>query len=830
MKYDYDDHDDQDDGIGYDYDEEQQQQPQQPQQPPRRWLIPFILTSITIISSVFGTIAGFTYEHHIGISKQQPFTLDKLFDETFESFTSDISWINGDGDGVYTRTDESGAIELVYLNDNTTKTLVKAGEVFDIDGNPLDLDSFTISPDLNFILLKSDTLQQFRHSSYANYHIHSIESNSTHPLHDLTSPPSISLAKWSPSGHSLVYCISNDLYLVHSRDVSKDPPQSVRITETGTDSTFNGVTDWVYEEEVFSTHDATWWNSASDLLAYLTLDEAKVGEYSIPIYNPTNSAENIAQYPEDLRIKYPQPGTPNPTVKLSVYSLVNSHTYTLNFPETRDDRLIIDVAWSSSKTLLVKETNRSSRQGSVVLFNFTHISPDAEYVEGVTVRDISPSDGGWIDCQQTIRGVEGVEGLEGSAYLDIVPNEQGYNHIAFYTSSNASLPIFLTGGQWEVEGVLAVSAVQRNVFFSAAYPTPIDRHILTVSLPTIDSKDDDNDSIAIESPVNLTDVSVPAKYSAAFNPDASFYTLNYEGPRVPVQDIRAVDSDVSISVEQNIALNNTLKQHVMAQIHYDTITLNETEIQIREVRPGNFDDSAKHHKQKRPVLFQVYGGPDSQAVDQRFRVQWSDYLASVHGYIVVHVDVRGSGKRGRRHRNVVTDRLGQVEVDDMGALASYYAQKEYVDATRMGVWGWSYGGYLTAKCMEGASDMFSLAMAVAPVTDWRLYDSIYTERYMSSPDQNANAHGYTDAAVRNVSQFHNFALAHGTGDDNVHFAHSAHLLDLLTQEGVQDFAFRPFTDSNHSIHTRGAYKELFVWLTRFLEDNWTKVAHTGKKG
>lgn len=518
-----------------------------------------------------------------------------------------------------------------------------------------------------------------------------------------------------------------------------------------------------------------------------------------------------------MRIKYPQPGTPNPLVTLTVYSLINGQKYELAFPAIREDRLIIEVAWTSKKTLLVKETSRDSRSGSVVLFDFNNVR-DAAYVQGITVRDLSTNDGGWIDCKQTITPIDSISG---DGYLDIVPNE-GYNHIAFYKSSSEASPEFATSGEWEIGDILATNDHQSRVYFVAAYPTPIDRHILSVSLPT-------NDTINVlekETPANLTDTSLGAKYSAAFNKQGSFYVLNYDGPHVPTQQIREVRNESHVhTVELNEGLNATLKEYALPQIIYDTVILDDIEIQVKEVRPAQFkeDSNTKH-----PVLFQIYGGPDSQAVSQQYSKQWSDYLATVNEYVVVFADVRGSGMRGRAHRNVVTNNLGETEASDLVALAEHYAQKSYVDATRIGVWGWSYGGYLTAKTMEAGSDVFNLAASVAPVTDWRLYDSVYTERYMSTPDRNKE--GYDNAAVRNVTGFHNYALAHGTGDDNVHFANTAHLLDMLTQNSVRDFEFRAFTDSTHSINTRGAYRELFDWLTRFLNEKWTRQKKQGKKG
>jgi len=209
-------------------------------------------------------------------------------------------------------------------------------------------------------------------------------------------------------------------------------------------------------------------------------------------------------------------------------------------------------------------------------------------------------------------------------------------------------------------------------------------------------------------------------------------------------------------------------------------------------------------------------------VDLRFGRDWHDYLACGLDYIVVVVDGRGTGFKGRKLRNIVKGNLGYWETVDQLAAARVWAAKKYVDPKRIGIWGWSYGGFMSSKVAEANAGIHSLAMAVAPVTSWRLYDSIYTERYMNLPSLNPG--GYVNASISNVTGFHNvdFLLAHGSGDDNVHFANSAHLLDMFTQAHVRRFRFRMFTDSDHGINRRGAYREIYEFMTGFLIEKWGK--------
>jgi len=312
----------------------------------------------------------------------------------------------------------------------------------------------------------------------------------------------------------------------------------------------------------------------------------------------------------------------------------------------------------------------------------------------------------------------------------------------------------------------------------------------------------------------LTDTAVFGQYSAHFSPGAGFYLLSYGGPKIPWQRvIKTNDSDFNYVVNNNARLNATWSRFETPIIQHTTIDSDGYELNAVELRPPHMDDSGRT---KYPVLFRVYGGPGSQLVSASFDVDWHAYLACSLQYVIVVVDGRGTGYKGRALRNPVKGNLGFWEVRDQINAARFWAAKDYVDPKRIGIWGWSYGGFMSAKVVEANAGIHSLAMSVAPVTSWRLYDSIYTERYMNLPALNPG--GYINASISNVTAFDNvnYLLAHGSGDDNVHFANSAHLLDMFTKAHIQNFRFRMFTDSDHSIRTRGANRELYEYMTNFL--------------
>jgi len=245
-------------------------------------------------------------------------------------------------------------------------------------------------------------------------------------------------------------------------------------------------------------------------------------------------------------------------------------------------------------------------------------------------------------------------------------------------------------------------------------------------------------------------------------------------------------------LESNDRLNATLAEYMQPLITRSTINSDGYELNMLEIQPPGMDTSGR---KRYPVLIKVYGGPGSQQVSNRFERDWHSYLACERKYIVVVVDGRGTGYKGRKLRNPVTDDLGHWEVVDQIKAAAEMTKQTYVDSSRIGIWGWSYGGYTTLKTIEADSGIFTLGMAVAPPVNWLLYDSIYTERYMSTPE--ANPEGYVTSAVNNVTAFGkvDFLWAHGSGDDNVHFAHTASFLDKLTQSHVRGWRFRMFTDS-----------------------------------
>ncbi|KAA8564547.1 hypothetical protein EYC84_011468 [Monilinia fructicola] len=500
--------------------------------------------------------------------------------------------------------------------------------------------------------------------------------------------------------------------------------------------------------------------------------------------------------------KYPKAGAPNPTVDLLFYDIQKAEVFEVKIAGGFEPKKSFDYRSSLGCDIL-----------RVVLV-------DVVARTGKTVRytDIEKLDGGWFEVSEDTLYIpaDPANGRPHDGYIDTIIHEN-YDHLGYFTPIDNPEPILLTSGDWEV--VKAPSAVDLKnnlVYFVSTKQSPITRQVYSVKLDGTDMKP-------------ITDTSTEGYYGASFSKGAGYVLLNYNGPDIPWQKVISTPSNknqYTHTIEENKRLSEMAKKHELPLLVYQTVTIDGFELQVVERRPPHFNP-----KKKYPVLFHLYGGPGSQTVTKSFSVDFQSYIASKLGYIVVTVDGRGTGFIGRKARNIIRGNIGHYEAHDQIETAKIWAAKKYVDASRIAIWGWSYGGFMTLKVLEqDAGNTFSYGMAVAPVTDWRFYDSIYTERYMHTPQNNPD--GYDNSSISDmkaISKNVRFLVMHGVADDNVHMQSTLTLLDKLDLAGVENYDVHLFPDSDHSIYFHNAnrivYDKLNNWLINAFNGEWLRTAN-----
>ncbi|KAF2436490.1 putative dipeptidyl-aminopeptidase B [Tothia fuscella] len=669
------------------------------------------------------------------------------------------------------------------------------------------------SPDLQKVLVLSDKQSNWRHSFTGRYWIFDVNSQTAQALDPSNIDGRVQLASWSPQSDAIVFTRDNNMFLRDIKSGSVKP-----ITKDGGPELFYGVPDWVFEEEVFAGNSATWWSEDGKYIAFLRTDESKVPTFPIQYYLSRPSGEKPKpgeeNYPEVRDIKYPKAGAPNPIVNLQFYDVEKAEVFYMEIEGDFEDkdRLITEVVWAGKNgKVLVRETNRESDVLKVILV-------DVERRTGQTVRevDVNALDGGWFEVSEdtTYIPADPGNGRPHAGYVDTVIHD-GFDHLAYFTPLDSKTPILLTSGKWEVvKAPSAIDLKNNYVYFIATKESSIQRHAYRVKL----------DGTGMEA---VTDTSKEGYYDVSFSKAGGYGLVSYSGPDIPWQKIinmPGIGEKYEETIEDNSSLKRFAAEHEMPIQIYQTVNIDGFELNLVERRPPHFDP-----KKKYPVLFWMYQGPGSQSVSKQFTVDFQAYVASGLGYIVVTLDGRGTGFVGRKTRCAIRGNIGHWESYDQIAAAKMWAKKKYVDANRMAIWGWSYGGFMTLKTLEvDAGETFKYGMAVAPVTDWRFYDSIYTERYMHTPQNNPG--GYDNTSIHDVESLSKnvrFLVMHGVADDNVHTQSTYTLIDKLDLGGVTNYDVHVFPDSDHSIYFHNAnkivYEKLTNWLINAFNGEWLRT-------
>ncbi|KAL6788910.1 dipeptidyl peptidase IV N-terminal region domain-containing protein [Trichoderma sp. SZMC 28013] len=767
----------------------------------------------------------------------KPVTLEQLYECYWFPKQKSISWIAGPNgeDGLLLEREASGKDYLVVADVRSAvrnetaaavtddvnlrvakpRILMKSAD-FEYDGQTFTPQWLEPSRDLKKVLIAVSQEHVWRHPFTAIYFVFDVETQTAEPLIPSDARARVQLAGWSPRSDSVSFTRDNNLFI---RRLTRDN-KITQITEGGGPECFYGIPSGVYKlEKIFSGNSATWWSEDGKYLAFLRTNETGVPEYPVQFFisrpsgHPPPSGEE--SYPEVQQIKYPKAGAHNPVVDLQFYDVSHGDVFSVTtgdeFPD--NDRIINNLIWAGDK-VIVKQTNRISDHLKVMII-------DVSKRQGKTISsiDVNKIDGGWFEISHSMTYVpaDPHNGRPEDGYIDTVIHN-GYEHIGYFTPLHNPEPIMLTSGEWEVdEAPSAVDLANNLVYFIATKESSIQRHVYYVKLDGTEL-------------LPFTNISTEAYYKASFSSGAGFALLSYRGPKIPYQEIVSTPSNsvsYHVVVEDNAELAGRAKNHELPVLKYGTIDLGDgIVLNYLERRPPHFNP-----KKKYPILFHQYSGPGSQQVTKAFDVDFQAYVASNLGYLVITVDPRGTGFLGRKHRVSVRSQLGLLEAQDHIAAARHFASFDYVDDTRLAIWGWSYGGFITLKTLEqDAGRTFSYGMAVAPVTDWRLYESIYTERYMRTPQ--ANDKGYSISKISNATALgenKRFLLMHGVADDNVHFQNLLTLLDNLNLAGVENYDVHIFPDSDHDIDFHGANRIVYD-MAQDLESYTKRRSRRRNKG
>ena len=649
-------------------------------------------------------------------------TLDQYLTGAWQPRHQQISWIAGANgeDGMVLEQDGSSGKDYLVVEDvrsrkpgadvpQDSQTLMKDGS-FNVEGLDVRPNKLWPSKDLKKVLVMSDEQKNWRHSFTGVYWIFDVASQQAEPLDPAKPRDRVQLASWSPQSNAIAFTRDNNMFL---RKLSSNSVE--QITEDGGSELFYGVPDWVYEEEVFSGNSATWWSEDGKYVAFLRTNETTVPEYPIQYFVSRPSGEDPApgeeNYPEVRRLKYPKAGAPNPVVDLQFYEVTKNEVFSVttdnDFPD--DDRLITELVWAGEDgKVLVKNTNRESYVLKVALIDVVERT-------GKVVReeDVKALDGGWFEVSEKTRYIPSDPGNDRpqSGYIDTVIKD-GYDHLAYFTPLDNPEPVMITNGEWEVvDGPSAVDLRANLVYFVATKESSIQRHVYTVNL----------DGTSLQ---HYSEHRNEGYYDVSFSTGVGFALLSYQGPDIPWQEVRSTPSleghYYKNRFETNTGLAKLAAAHELPIEIYQTINIGGVDLNLVERRPPHFDE-----KKKYPVLFQLYGGPGSQQVDKKFTVDFQSYVASNLGYVVVTLDGRGTGLIGRKARTIVSGHIGYYEGMDQITAAKMWSKKAYVDAERMAIWGWSYGGFMALKTLElDGGETFKYGMAVAPVTDWKFYGTL----------------------------------------------------------------------------------------------------------
>jgi dipeptidyl-peptidase 4 len=656
-----------------------------------------------------------------------------------------------------------------------TETLFNPKDIRDEKGQVLDSDDYQISADRKRVIFFNGRESIYRHSTKANVYVYDVANKKAVPIN----AGKVMHATFSPDGSKVAYVFENNLYIY---DIASG--QSKAVTSDGKwNHIINGNADWVYEEE-FSFTRAFDWSPKGSYIAYYKFDESAVKEFNMTLYDST--------YNKDYRYKYPKAGEANSKVEIHIYDVAAGKDVKAQYEQ--GDIYIPRIKWTQADDkLVVYWMNRHQNNLKLLLTNAATGAATTMYDEKNKYY-IDITDDWWF--------------LKDGNNFVFTSEMNGYNQLYLY-SIDGRKKVQLSKLNADLSEVNGVDEKNRLVYYTLAYPTPMDRNLFV-------SDFDGKRSTQLTQGRGWHRVELSKDFTQFYDYHSDIntpqtvtqYTISHKS------GITAVKGKV---VVENNKLKNTLANYELSKAEFIRVPNSKGDtLNGWMLKPTNFDPNKKY-----PVLFCNYGGPGSQQVANRFGAasMWHQMLAE-RGYVVVSVDNTGTGFRGEEFKKKTYLRLGQLEIEDQIDAAKYIGNLPFVDKKNIGHWGWSFGGFMSSLAITKGNDVFSAAVAVAPVTSWKFYDNIYTERFMRTPQENPYGY-YETAPVNFVDRIKGkYLLIHGTADDNVHFQNSAQMITALVKANV-DFETMYYPNKNHGISGAQDNTSYHLWnkMTKWITEN-----------
>ncbi|MCY1722148.1 S9 family peptidase [Prolixibacteraceae bacterium Z1-6] len=724
---------------------------------------------------VFISIFTFTLQAQ---SKQKITLEDILVEGTFRAKSVDGLRSMNDGIHYTTMENHTKVVKYSYQTGNEVEVLFDITKVKDAAISTFS--SYEFSDDETKLLLTTDRKSIYRHSYTAEYYVWN---SVTEELTQLSDKGAQQLATFSPDGKRVAYVRDNNIFI---KNLSFGSTSQI-TTDGKFNEIINGAPDWVYEEE-FGFNKAFWWSPDSKFLAFIRFDESEVPEFSIPMYagaSPELSENNL--YPGAYTFKYPKAGETNSTVQVLSYEIKAKTTIKVDIGV--DTNIYIPrLNWTpDANELVVMRLNRHQNKLDILYAN--------PYT-GDTRPVLTEKNNRYVDESF----------LDAFTYLDdgsfVINSERnGWSHLYLYDKQGFEVAQ-LTEGEFDVTDFYGYDAAKKVYYYQAAAESPLRREVYYISQ---DKKK--KGKLSTQEGTN----------SAVFSSNFKYFINYFSSAKVPnyitlhsnqkkVEQIRFL--------QDNTVLKNTVKSMNIPQKEFFSFTTSEgIKLNGYMIKPVDFSESKRY-----PVFMTQYSGPNSQSVTDSWGhgVGWNEYLAQ-EGFLVVCVDPRGTAARGEDFRKITYQQLGKYESDDQIEAAKYLGTLPYVDAKNIAIYGWSYGGFMTLLSMEKGGELFKAGISVAPVTSWRFYDSIYTERYMRTPQENTE--GYDDnSPLSHAEDIKGYLLiVHGSADDNVHAQNTFEMTEKMVQGGVQ-FDMAIYTNRNHGISGGNTSMHLYTKMTNFLKE------------